>query len=73
MSITEGGPDRSTAPAFGGASPKASAYIALSLTSIEEVEDIEANLRSWRVVSDGDVRARAAGRGEERVLLRPGR
>jgi catechol 2,3-dioxygenase-like lactoylglutathione lyase family enzyme len=59
------GPDRSTAPAFGGAVPYAGAHTALSVTSIEEYDEIEANLRSWQVVSDGDVRASERPAGEK--------
>jgi catechol 2,3-dioxygenase-like lactoylglutathione lyase family enzyme len=59
------GPDRSTAPAFGGAAPYAGAHTALSVTSIDEYDEIAANLRSWQVVSDGDVRAKERPAGEK--------
>jgi catechol 2,3-dioxygenase-like lactoylglutathione lyase family enzyme len=59
------GPDRSTAPAFGGSTPYAGAHTALSVTTIDEYDEIEANLRSWQVVSDGDVRAKERPAGEK--------
>lgn len=59
------GPDRSTAPAFGGVAPYAGAHTALSVTTINEYDEIEENLPSWRVVSDGDVRAKERPAGEK--------
>jgi catechol 2,3-dioxygenase-like lactoylglutathione lyase family enzyme len=59
------GPDRSTAPAFGGATPYGGAHTALSVTTIDEYDEIEANLRGWQVASDGDVRAKERPAGEK--------
>jgi len=59
------GPDRSTAPGFGGAAPYAGAHTALSVASIDEYDEIEENLRRWQVVSDGDVRAKERPAGEK--------
>ena len=51
------GPDPSTAPVFENMTPFAGAHIAITVNSPEEYDDIAAGLRSWRVLTDGDVLA----------------
>ena len=58
------GPDASTAPKVGNARPHAGAHIAVSVVDNAAYDEIEAKLRSWKVVTDGDVRAAERPAGE---------
>jgi catechol 2,3-dioxygenase-like lactoylglutathione lyase family enzyme len=59
------GPFRETAPDFGGAKPYAGAHMALSVTDTEKYDEVAANLRSWGVLTDGDIRANERRPGEK--------
>ena len=58
------GPDASTAPHVGSGRPHAGAHIAVSVAGDAEYDAIEANLRAWKVTTDGDVRAAERPTGE---------
>lgn len=58
------GPDASTAPKAGSGRPHAGAHIAVSVASDAAYHEIEANLRAWKVTTDGDVRAAERPAGE---------
>jgi catechol 2,3-dioxygenase-like lactoylglutathione lyase family enzyme len=58
------GPDPSTAPKLGSGKPYAGAHIAVSVTDDAAYEEITANLRAWKVTTDGDVRAAERPSGE---------
>jgi catechol 2,3-dioxygenase-like lactoylglutathione lyase family enzyme len=58
------GPDPSTAPKVGTGRPHAGAHIAVSVTDDAAYEEISANLRAWKVTTDGDVRAAERPAGE---------
>ena len=58
------GPDASTAPKVGSGRPHAGAHIAVSVADDDAYREIEANLRAWKVITDGDVRAAERPAGE---------
>lgn len=58
------GPDPSTAPKIGSGQPYAGAHIAVSVSDDAAYEEITSNLRSWKVTTDGDVRAAERPTGE---------
>ncbi|HEV8021308.1 MAG TPA: VOC family protein [Candidatus Lustribacter sp.] len=58
------GPDPSTAPHVGSGRPHAGAHIAVSVADDAAYHEIEANLRAWKVTTDGDVRAAERPAGE---------
>jgi catechol 2,3-dioxygenase-like lactoylglutathione lyase family enzyme len=58
------GPDASTAPNTGSGRPHAGAHIAVSVTDFAAYDEVEANLRAWKVTTDGDVRAAERPAGE---------
>jgi catechol 2,3-dioxygenase-like lactoylglutathione lyase family enzyme len=58
------GPDASTAPKVGSGRPHAGAHIAVSVADDDAYDEIEANLRAWKVTTDGDVRAAERPAGE---------
>jgi catechol 2,3-dioxygenase-like lactoylglutathione lyase family enzyme len=58
------GPDASSAPKVGSGRPHAGAHIAVSVPDFAAYDEIEANLRAWKVTTDGDVRAAERPAGE---------
>ena len=58
------GPDPSTAPKVGNKHPHAGAHIAVSVADDAAYDEIVANLRAWKVTTDGDVRAAERPAGE---------
>lgn len=58
------GPDPSTAPKIGSGRPHAGAHIAVSVADERAYDEIEANLRAWKIPTDGDVRAAERPSGE---------